>query len=567
MAFVSAIGAAVRRKTALARLLAAPVLLSLGFAPSSTESAVANGDTRTISLSNSHTNESGSFTYMVDGVYDSAVLEKLNWFLRDWRLNEPTKMDPKLFDIVWEVYRESGSSQPIDVLSGYRSPQTNAMLRRRSRQVAEHSQHMEGKAIDAHFIDVGTATIRDVAMRMQAGGVGFYPTGATPWVHIDSGSVRYWPRMSRDALARLFPDGKTVFIPADGQPMPGYEQARAEIEARGGEVLTARAGGSNFGLLSWLFGARGGGADDEEESGGSEAVASGRSGGRTGGAPAQVASAAADSLAAAKRDLPHGATFMQPAEPAAPDAASRRFARFERAERCRARSACMARSRRNSSPPCRRTSPPISPRRQLAEADAPMPPQRPAEFAFAPPPPAKATGEEGAANRDLIAALLERGRLPGVITRGVGAAPSDALALAETTRARTAGTAGDARSRRRARGAASPDRAGAGARAWRGQVGADRGLVRSAERDLDGSGQDGRDRRPARRSRDARPGLAFGERFPAQAGQPLWRSGLRRLQGRARTARGGRFRGAARLVAIGRAAQSLTNSAPGIPCA
>ena len=87
----------------------------------------------------SHTNESGSFTFMVNGVYDQAVLDKLNWFCRDWRLNEPTKMDPHLFDIVWEVYRESGSTQPIDVLSGYRSPQTNAMLRRRSRQVAEHS--------------------------------------------------------------------------------------------------------------------------------------------------------------------------------------------------------------------------------------------------------------------------------------------------------------------------------------------------------------------------------------------------------------------------------------------
>ncbi len=431
MAFVSAIGAAVRREKALARLLAAPVLLSLGFAPSSTESAIANGDTRTISLSNSHTNESGSFTYMVDGVYDSAVLEKLNWFLRDWRLNEPTKMDPKLFDIVWEVYRESGSSQPIDVLSGYRSPRTNAMLRRRSRQVAEHSQHMEGKAIDAHFTDVGTATIRDVAMRMQAGGVGFYPTGATPWVHIDSASVRYWPRMSRDALARLFPDGKTVFIPSDGQPMPGYEQARAEIEARGGEVLTARAGGSNFGLLSWLFGARGGGADDEEESGGNEAVASGRNG-KTSGAPAQLASASADSLAAAKRDLPHGATFMQPAEPAArtPQAV-----------------ASLDSNAQSDASPVSLHGPiaaqfiaPVPPHKpadlaaaQLAEADAPIPPQRPAEFAFAPPPPAKATGEEGAANRDLIAALLERGRLPGVITRGVGAAPSDVLALAETT--------------------------------------------------------------------------------------------------------------------------------------
>jgi len=309
-----AIDATVRRKRASARLLALPVLLSLGFAPSSTESSVANGDTRTITLSNSHTDESGSFTYMVDGVYDSAALDKLNWFLRDWRLDEPTKMDPKLFDIVWEVYRESGSSQPIDVLSGYRSPRTNAILRRRSRQVARYSQHMEGKAIDAHFIDVSVSTIRDVAMRMQAGGVGFYPSGMTPWVHIDSGSVRYWPRMSRVALTRLFPDGKTVFIPADGQPMPGYEQARAEIEARGGDVLTASATGSNFGLLSWLFGARGGGADDAEENGGNEVVASGRGGGRASGAAARVASAVADPLAAAKGDSPRGANSIQPAE-------------------------------------------------------------------------------------------------------------------------------------------------------------------------------------------------------------------------------------------------------------
>src|SRR6202041_2122903 len=234
---------------------------------------------------------SGSFNFMVNGVYDQAVLDKLNWFCRDWRLNEPTKMDPHLFDIIWEVYRESGSSQPIDVLSGYRSPQTNAMLRRRSRQVAEHSQHMEGKAIDAHFLDVGTGAIRDVAMRMQAGGVGFYPIGATPWVHIDSGSVRYWPRMSRDAMARLFPDGKTVFIPADGQPMPGYEQARAGIEARGGNVQVASGGGIG-GLFSWLFG---GGADDAEESGGQEATTTTMAstgnarGGRSSGPQAQEA--------------------------------------------------------------------------------------------------------------------------------------------------------------------------------------------------------------------------------------------------------------------------------------
>src|SRR5271154_6216653 len=309
----------VGRGGAAAQLAGAAAFAAAWLVPNSTESAVANGDTRTIILSSQHTNESGSFTFMVNGIYDQATLDKLNWFCRDWRLNEPTKMDPHLFDIIWEVYRESGSTQPVDVLSGYRSPQTNAMLRRRSRQVAEHSQHMQGKAIDAHFIDVGPGRIRDIAMRMEAGGVGFYPTGMTPWVHIDSGSVRYWPRMSRDALTRLFPDGKTVFIPADGQPMPGYEQARAEIEARGGDVQVA---GGGFGIFSWLFGARGGGADDAEEEGGQEATTTGNArGGRGGGGGAaepqvQVADAGPEAVAKAKRNLPTRPAYADSAEPA-----------------------------------------------------------------------------------------------------------------------------------------------------------------------------------------------------------------------------------------------------------
>ena len=182
------------------------------------------------------------------------------------------------------------------------------MLRRRSRQVAEHSQHMEGRAIDAHFVDVGTARIRDIAMRMQEGGVGFYPTGSTPWVHIDSGSVRYWPRMSRDLLARLFPDGKTVFIPSDGQPMPSYDQARAEIEQRGGQIQTAGGGG---GLFAWLFGARGGGDDDAEEGGGQESMAGAR-GGRTAATTVQIADAGPDAVAKAKRNLPIGRIYASP---------------------------------------------------------------------------------------------------------------------------------------------------------------------------------------------------------------------------------------------------------------
>jgi uncharacterized protein YcbK (DUF882 family) len=402
LGFAGTIAASAGRRRALAQLIAAPMLLGFGLSPSSTESAVANGDTRTLVLSSGHTNESGTFTYMVDGVYDQPTLDKLNWFLRDWRLNEPTKMDPKLFDIVWEVYRESGSKLPIDVLSGYRSPQTNAMLRRRSRQVAKYSQHMQGKAMDAHFQDVDTATIRDIAMRMEAGGVGFYPSAYTPWVHIDSGDVRYWPRMNRVALARLFPDGKTVFIPSDGQPMPGYDQARAEIEARGGEVQVAHAdaGNGGGGLFSWLFGAKPGGVDDEEEASGVDATPTGRGGHVPAPAAAQIASADAP------RQEPASATAPQPTPTAAADAAD-------------SADATPADPNDGDFPA------PLPPRKpvELILADAPTPPARPTELAFAP-------AADTSGDRDLIAALLARGGVPRVITRGVGA-PRGILALTE----------------------------------------------------------------------------------------------------------------------------------------
>ena len=242
--------------TAFAAAAGALMLL----APVSTENAVANGDTRTIHLHHAHTKESIDATYMVDGRYDPVVLEKLNWFLRDWRRDEPTHMDPKLFDTVWEVYRESGSQQPVEVMSAYRSPETNSMLRHATRGVAEHSQHILGKAMDQHYTDVPMSRIRELAMRLQRGGVGFYPTAGTPFVHMDVGGVRHWPRMSYDQLSRLFPDGKTVHIPSNGQPLAGYEEARAELAARGDGFDYPTAGQvKSKGFFAWLFG----GGDDE----------------------------------------------------------------------------------------------------------------------------------------------------------------------------------------------------------------------------------------------------------------------------------------------------------------
>lgn len=201
-----------------------------------TQDAVANGDTRTISIKHMHTKEEVTVTFKRDGRYVSEGLEKLNWALRDWRSDEPIRMDPRLFDVAWEVQRRVGSEQPFHVVSAYRSPGTNSMLRRRSRAVAKHSQHMLGKAMDFYLPDTPTARIREAGMRLQRGGVGFYPGAHTPFVHLDAGSVRSWPRMTRDQLVRLFPDEKTVHLPADGKPLGGYELARAEIMAGGGAV-------------------------------------------------------------------------------------------------------------------------------------------------------------------------------------------------------------------------------------------------------------------------------------------------------------------------------------------
>jgi uncharacterized protein YcbK (DUF882 family) len=210
-----------RRK--VARLLAGTCLLA-------GSAGAAQADVRSLSLINTHTQERASIVFKRDGVYDQRGLQELNHMLRDWRRNEVTRMDPTLFDLVWDVYRDTGSHQPIHIVSGYRSPTTNNALRSRSRGVAKFSQHMLGKAMDFYLPDVNLSTLREIGIKKQMGGVGFYPTSGSPFVHMDTGSVRAWPRMTREQLVRLFPDGKTAHLPADGTPLPGYQTALAEAE-------------------------------------------------------------------------------------------------------------------------------------------------------------------------------------------------------------------------------------------------------------------------------------------------------------------------------------------------
>ncbi len=202
-------------------------------ASSNMQTAVANGDTRTVSFRNAHTGEELTVTFKRNGRYDEAALKQLNWFMRDWRKEQQVEMDPQLFDLVWETNRAVGGTQAIEVVCGYRSPETNAMLRQRSNGVAENSNHTRGLALDFFIPGVPLEKIREVGLRMQRGGVGFYPSSGSPFVHLDTGSIRHWPRMTYDQLAKVFPDGRTVHLPSNGQPLPAYELALADAERQG----------------------------------------------------------------------------------------------------------------------------------------------------------------------------------------------------------------------------------------------------------------------------------------------------------------------------------------------
>ncbi|WP_245480389.1 DUF882 domain-containing protein [Neorhizobium sp. NCHU2750] len=204
----------------------------------------AEAEDRALKLYFTHTGERATITYKRDGRFDAQGLAKINRFLRDWRKNEATRMDPRLLDLVFEVYERSGARDYIHVVSAYRSPGTNAMLRGRSRSsgVAKKSQHTLGKAMDFYIPGVKLSTLRQMAMQMQVGGVGFYPTSGSPFVHLDVGNVRAWPRMSRKELARIFPHGKTMHLPASGSPLPGYAEAVADYKRRVGSKSIEIAG-------------------------------------------------------------------------------------------------------------------------------------------------------------------------------------------------------------------------------------------------------------------------------------------------------------------------------------
>ncbi|WP_412773298.1 DUF882 domain-containing protein [Nitrobacter sp.] len=237
----------------------------------SVHDAAALNETRTLSFHHIHSNEDLTVTFKRNGRYDEAALKQLNHYLRDWRTQEQTTMDRHLFDILWEVYRDVDAKQPINIVSAYRSPATNAMLRRRSAHtgVARFSQHMLGHAMDFFIPGVPLEKIRFAGLRLQRGGVGFYPKSGSPFVHLDTGHVRHWPRMTHDQLVRVFPNGRTVHIPSDGHPLPGYQLAMADIERRGqnaDEDGAVNSKPSNFLLALFRGKSADKSVDDDDES-------------------------------------------------------------------------------------------------------------------------------------------------------------------------------------------------------------------------------------------------------------------------------------------------------------
>jgi uncharacterized protein YcbK (DUF882 family) len=145
---------------------------------------------KTLSFYNIHTGEKLKAVYWTEGVYDPAALSGINQILRDYRTGDIKTIDTGLLDLLHSLQTIMGTTDEVYVISGYRSPETNARLRENDSGVAGHSLHMEGRAIDIRLPGYSIRSLHKAAVALQAGGVGYYP--ALEFVHVDVGRVRYW---------------------------------------------------------------------------------------------------------------------------------------------------------------------------------------------------------------------------------------------------------------------------------------------------------------------------------------------------------------------------------------
>jgi len=147
-------------------------------------------DARTLKFYHTHTLETLEVTYFENGLYLLEPMEQLREFLADWRNGDQHEIDPKLMDFLWEIQRVTGNNDTYEVISAYRSMETNRYLRGKSKGVAQNSQHILGKAIDVRLRGLDTRKLRDTALALKLGGVGYYEK--TDFVHVDTGRVRRW---------------------------------------------------------------------------------------------------------------------------------------------------------------------------------------------------------------------------------------------------------------------------------------------------------------------------------------------------------------------------------------
>jgi uncharacterized protein YcbK (DUF882 family) len=174
------------RTIAVSSLLAA-LLFSGLVGPASRASSAGQ---RQLSFYHTHTQRNLQVTYAIGGEYVESALAEINVFLADFRNGEQLVIDPALLDLIYDVRESLGGSGAFEVISAYRSPATNEMLRSKSSGVAKNSQHLLGSAIDVRLRGVSTVALRDAAISLQRGGVGYYQS--SDFVHIDTGRVRRW---------------------------------------------------------------------------------------------------------------------------------------------------------------------------------------------------------------------------------------------------------------------------------------------------------------------------------------------------------------------------------------
>jgi uncharacterized protein YcbK (DUF882 family) len=174
------------RRQALATLAAATAGALL---PGRTWAAT-RADSRALHFAHLHTGERLAVEYCTAGRYVPDALAAVDTLLRDFRTGDVKAIDPALLDLLFDLQDATGATKPFQVISGFRSPQTNAALRRRSHGVASGSLHMRGQAIDIRVADVPLAGLRRAAQTLRQGGVGYYP--ASNFVHVDTGRVRTW---------------------------------------------------------------------------------------------------------------------------------------------------------------------------------------------------------------------------------------------------------------------------------------------------------------------------------------------------------------------------------------